>query len=49
MNLIENGKDLLKKTIKKLDNLHKGFDSLEYECRLKRYYNKFTSFYRNNV
>ena len=35
MNLFENGKDLLKKTIKKLDNLHKGFDSLEYECRLK--------------
>ena len=25
----------MKKTIKKLDNLHKGFDSLEYECRLK--------------
>lgn len=35
MNLIENGKDSLKKAIKKLDNLHKGFDSLEYECTLK--------------
>ena len=34
MNLIENGKDSLKKAIKKLDNLLKGSDSLEYECTL---------------